>query len=329
LCAGVLAYFLSDAITRPIEQFREAAEAIRGGDFSRPLPLRAVDEIGELARSFQAMAADVQNTQQNLAGLVRERTTELERSHEQLRQSEKMSAVGQLAAGVAHEINNPVGIILGFAQSMVKKMPEADPLTHALKSIEREAIRARDLVQNLMTFSRQSKGAFEQMDFNAVVAQTLSIVEAKARVKSVEVVRELGSIEPLWGDKSRLQQVIVNLCGNALDAMPGGGKMTVRTKGAASGTEKQVVLEVEDTGAGIPKEIQDKIFEPFFTTKEVGQGAGLGLSFVYEIVQAHKGTIRVDSEAGKGAKFTIALPIRPPQTAAGPAARMPSARGQS
>lgn len=220
-------------------------------------------------------------------------------------QSEKLSAVGQLAAGVAHEINNPLGIILGFAQSAAKKIQASDALELPIRSIEREALRCKKLVQNLLAFSRQSKSYVEQFDFDEAVESTLGIIEAQARVKSVEVFKELGAPGPLVGDKNQLQQVVVNLANNAIDAMPGGGKITVRTRGDAAG---RVVLEVEDTGSGIPEAIQDKIFNPFFTTKEVGKGTGLGLSLVYEIVQRHGGTIQVESAVGAGTTFTVFLP---------------------
>lgn len=225
-----------------------------------------------------------------------------------LLQSEKMSAVGQLAAGVAHEINNPLGIILGFAQSLAKKVQNSDPLALPIKSIEREALRCKNLVQNLLTFSRQNNARMERLDLNAVVLSVFDIVEARARIHSVEIIKELGSLEPLSGDKSGLQQVIVNLCNNAIDAMPSGGKIAIRTRLKSKKDREEVILEVVDMGTGIPKDIQDKIFNPFFTTKEAGKGTGLGLSLVYEIVQKHQGKIEVQSEVGRGTTFSVFLP---------------------
>lgn len=146
----------------------------------------------------------------------------------------------------------------------------------------------------------------EPCDINEIVNETFSIIEAQARVRSVEVVKELGGVEPLLGDKNQLQQVIVNLCNNAIDAMPNGGKLILRTRRETA--DGRVVLEVEDSGSGIPEEIRDKIFNPFFTTKEVGKGTGLGLSLVYEIIQKLKGTIGLRSEVGRGTTFTISLP---------------------
>jgi PAS domain S-box-containing protein len=231
-----------------------------------------------------------------------------------LLQSEKMSAVGQLAAGVAHEINNPLGIILGFAQSVVKRLKsEDDPLALPLRTIEREAVRCKNLVQNLLVFSRTSKNEkLEEIDLNAVLEGALSLVSAQTKTRNVELVRELGAGLPkIHANQIQLQQVLINLSNNAVDAMPKGGSLTVRT--ALSVRQPGYVeIQVRDTGDGIPKEVQKKIFEPFFTTKEVGKGTGLGLSLVYEIVQKHGGTIKLESEEGKGTEFTVLLPVSAP-----------------
>ncbi|MBI3549497.1 MAG: DUF3365 domain-containing protein [Elusimicrobia bacterium] len=232
---------------------------------------------------------------------VRERTA-------QALQSQKMAAVGQLAAGVAHEINNPLGIILGFAHSAVRRIKEDDSLAMPLRSIEREALRCKTLVQNLLLFSRQDKAQMVEFDLNETVTNTLGIIEAQARVNSVELSKELGAVASMMGDKNMVQQVIVNLCNNAIDAMPGGGKIVVRTGVVAKGDKIWTLLKIEDNGSGIPAEIQDKIFNPFFTTKEVGKGTGLGLSLVYEIVEKHGGTIELDSVVGRGTAFTVFFP---------------------
>lgn len=235
---------------------------------------------------------------------------ERKRFESMLIQSEKLSAVGQLAAGVAHEINNPLGIILGFAQSAVKRVPTEDPMAVPVRSIEREALRCKTLVQNLLTFSRRHKSQMETFDLDEDVAASLGIIEAQARVKSVEVRQELRAKTRLLADKSQLQQVLVNLCTNALDAMPEGGTLTVRTYAVGEDRERHVALDIQDSGTGIPAAIRDRIFDPFFTTKEVGKGTGLGLSLVYDIVQRHGGAISVASEEGRGTTFTVKLPVR-------------------
>lgn len=229
---------------------------------------------------------------------------ELKRSQGQLVQADKMVAVGQLAAGVAHEINNPLGIILGFSQNLAGEGPLSESMTLAVKSIEREAMRCKRLVEDMLTFSRQGGAAHEAVDLAEMVGGVLDMVEARTRVSEVELVRELGPAPKVVAAKNQLQQVVINLCNNAVDAMPNGGTLTIRT----GGTGALAAIEVQDTGTGIPEEIRGQIFNPFFTTKDVGKGTGLGLSLVYEIIQNHKGDIKVESEVGKGTKFVVTLP---------------------
>lgn len=250
----------------------------------------------------------LQTSGEQLGLFIEHKRMEEEIRKSRLQQSEKMAAVGQLAAGVAHELNNPIAVILGFAQAARKRIDAASPISLPLASIEREAERCKNLVQGLLTFSRQNKGKMQEVDLDETVTSTLRIIEARARVKSVEVFTELGNPGPAFGDKNQLQQVIVNLCNNAIDAMPAGGKLTVRTKKNPGEIADRIALEIEDTGCGIPEEIRDKIFDPFFTTKEVGQGTGLGLSLAYEIIQKHKGSLELQSEVGRGTKFIILLP---------------------
>ncbi|MFA6433914.1 MAG: ATP-binding protein [Elusimicrobiales bacterium] len=234
-------------------------------------------------------------------------------------QSEKMSAIGQLAAGVAHEINNPLGIILGFAQSAARGVKEGERLAMPLKTIEREAIRCKDLVQNLLVFSRSSKQSapVTELDLNTAVEGALSMITAQTKTCNVELSRQLASGLPkIFFSAVQVQQIVINLANNSIDAMPKGGTLTVGT--ALSGLRPGCVeLRVRDTGEGIPKERREKIFEPFFTTKEVGKGTGLGLSLVYEIVHNHGGVIELESEEGKGSCFTILLPIQPPPASSG------------
>ncbi len=226
-------------------------------------------------------------------------------------QSEKMSAVGQLAAGVAHEINNPLGVILGFSQSAIRRLAPNDPFELPFKSIEREALRCKQLVHELLTFSRMGKIEKEDVDLNEMIESSFSLILAQSKVKNTQLVKELAPTLPkISANKNQLQQVLINLCNNAMDAMPNGGIITVRTKQSTLNNKEAVEIQVQDTGQGIPKEIQKKIFEPFFTTKAVGKGTGLGLSLIFEIIQKHAGYITVDSEPGKGALFKVYLPSK-------------------
>lgn len=225
-------------------------------------------------------------------------------------QSEKMSAVGQLAAGVAHELNNPLGIILGFAQSLAKAIKRDDPLAPSIKVIERESLRCQSLVKELLNFSRHGKTEEQSVfELGDALSSALLLIEPQARVKSVEIKRKTcGDRLHVCGQKDQIEQVLINLSTNAMDAMPKGGVLTINTEVTQKDGRPCAQIEVEDTGAGIPKDIQAKIFEPFFTTKEPGQGTGLGLSLVREIIQKHKGTIECRSRESEGAIFTILLP---------------------
>lgn len=234
------------------------------------------------------------------------------RSEVLLRQSQKMEAVGRLAAGVAHELNNPLSVILGFAEAAVRRMVSEDPLDLPLKSIMREALRCKNLVQKLLIFSRAQKPQPKQENLAPVVESGLDLVEAQARIKHVEVVRQFSEAPlPVLVDNQEIQQVIINLCANAIDAMPSGGKLTVALLQGTreNGGESMAEIRVTDTGSGIPAEIRERIFEPFFTTKAIGKGTGLGLSLAYEIVQRHHGDLSVESQEGQGTTFRVLLPL--------------------
>jgi len=227
-------------------------------------------------------------------------------------QAEKIAAIGQLAAGIAHEINNPIGIILGFAQSIVKRAAESDPLTAPLRSIEREALRCKNFVQGILTFSRASGDEqLKETDINSVVEAAAPLIEAQCKTRGVELVMDLApGLERIPLYHSALQQATINLCGNAIDAMPADGTLTIKTFKKRCENGECLALEISDTGCGIPKESLSRIFEPFFTTKEPGKGTGLGLALVYESVRRHGGRVEVKSEAGRGSTFTVLLPIK-------------------
>ncbi len=238
--------------------------------------------------------------------------TERKKLETLLMQSEKLSAVGQLAAGVAHEINNPLAIILGFCQSMLAGKKEDDTVFMPLKSIERETLRCKDFVHNLLTFSRSQKNEqIEELDLNNALTTVISLVLSQSRMFKVEVAQELSrGIPKIRASKIQLQQILINLANNAIEAMPNGGTLLIRTLLSAR-RPGYVEIQVQDTGHGIPSGIQLKIFEPFFTTKETGKGAGMGLALAYEIIRRHEGIIEFQSAEGKGTTFTIYLPIPP------------------
>ncbi len=269
-------------------------------------------------------AAKLESMNEIIEAKVRERTSELTNAKKILEeevlerkrlesvmvQSEKMAAVGQLAGGVAHEINNPLAVILGFAQSITRRIPANDPLEQPLKTIEREALRCKNLVQDLLTFSRANKTEKELIDVAQTVEGALSLVMTQSKVMDIAVNKELAPDLPkIQANPRQVQQVILNLCSNAMDAMSSRkGTITIRVQKDSLKEKAGVRLDIEDNGQGIPAEIQSKIFNPFFTTKEVGKGTGLGLSLSYEIVQKHSGQITFESVQGKGTTFHIFLP---------------------
>ncbi len=278
-------------------------------------------------------SGSVMSSQGEIQGIVCQALDITERKHAeeekqrlaaQLLQAGKMAALGQLAGGIAHEINNPIAVILGFAQGLVKRIKEDDFFSMPLKSIEREASRCKKLVGDLLTFSRVGKTQAESVDLNRTIDETLSLIETKSKMQNIEIVRNYSNDLPsLTVNKNQIQQVIMNLCSNAVDALPGGGKITISTKlkdkGGVDGDLQMrdegrlsdrnfVEIVVADNGEGMSLEVKQRIFEPFFTTKEVGKGTGLGLSLCYEIIKKHNGGIEVESEAGKGTTFLIKLP---------------------
>ncbi len=231
--------------------------------------------------------------------------TQRERLEEQMTQTEKLTSLGLLAAGVAHEVNTPLAVISNYIQMLARQMPEGDPKQTLIDKIVKQTFRASEIVNNLLNFSRTGGTELIDVDVNRVVEETLSLVAHPLKTSRIQVVKHLGETLPaVRGSANKLQQVFLNLFLNARDAMPGGGMLEVRT-GAHNGS---VEVEVADTGGGIPREHIHRIFDPFFTTKGSGRGTGLGLSVSYGIIREHKGKIDVRSTPGKGTSFHVEFP---------------------
>ena len=227
----------------------------------------------------------------------------------QLQVSEKMASIGLLAAGVAHEVNTPLTGIASFTQMLLEGADPADQRTKLLEKIERQTFRAAKIVNGLLHLSRQGgPNANDQgpVDLNAVISDVLGLLEHQLETGKVKVRRELTTVSPVVdGVEHKLQQVFLNMFLNARDAMPRGGWLSVATRLEGG----QAIVEVADTGSGIPSEHLARIYDPFFTTKSIGQGTGLGLSITYGIVREHDGTMHVESHVGQGTRFTLALPL--------------------
>jgi PAS domain S-box-containing protein len=231
--------------------------------------------------------------------------TQRERMEEQMSQTEKLTSLGLLAAGVAHEVNTPLAVISNYIQMLAKQMPDGDPRQAIIEKIVKQTFRASEIVNNLLNFSRTGPSELADVDVNHVVEETLSLVSHPLKTSQIQVVKQLGSELPrVRGSANKLQQVFLNLFLNARDAMPSGGMLEVRTA-AHNGS---VEIEVVDTGNGISREHIHKIFDPFFTTKPGGRGTGLGLSVSYGIIKEHAGKIDVRSTPGRGTSFHVEFP---------------------
>lgn len=229
-----------------------------------------------------------------------------ERLQEQLRHADRLATIGQLSAGIAHELNEPIGSILGFAQ-LVKKYPElSEQAMQDIEKITKASLHAREVVKKLMLFARQMPPRKIRLNLNQVIEEGLYFLEARCVKEGIKVARSLSpNLPEIIADSAQMTQVLVNIVVNAIQAMPGGGKLTLRTNAA----DRFVSLTVEDTGVGMSEKVVKQVFLPFFTTKDVGQGTGLGLPVVHGIITSHGGSINVDSKVGQGTKFEIQLPI--------------------
>ncbi len=317
-------------ITRPIESLAEITDKISKGDLSKTVDVVWKDEIGHLAGSFNRMIESLKKSQDEIEEYNRtleekiiERTKELEDAQSQLVQSEKMAAIGQLAAGVAHELNNPLGGILGYAQFALEKIQskeineftpkDIESYKRYLRDIEGQSRRCKAIVQNLLRFSRTSQTMeLLEIDINQVMEETLSFLDHQLMMNQMTLKKIYDKTIPKTkGNPGQLQQVFTNIVINAMHASRPGSEIAISTRYLPPLGEFCGAIEVSiaDKGIGISEANQKKIFEPFFTTKEIGKGTGLGLSVSYGIVKEHGGEIKVKSRSGEGTTFTIIFPL--------------------
>jgi len=313
-------------VLRPVRRLRTAIGRAGVGDLSARVPVRSRDEMGDLARSWNEMAGDLQRARGDLEGLnrtleerVQEKTRQLEHTHHQMLLVEKMASLGKLAAVVAHEINNPLAGIRTYARLLRRQLaagtqapptPEqAAETDRILQMVDGEAGRCGDIVRNLLAFSRQSGARFAEEDLGPVVERCRMLLKHQAEMLGVTLeARTAEDLPRIVCDAAQVQQMILALAMNALEATPPEGRVGIE----AARDGDWVRLVIADTGGGIPQEHLDRIFEPFFTTKEAGKGVGLGLAVVYGIVERHHGRVEVTSEPGRGTTFTVRLPARQP-----------------
>lgn len=296
--AAIVSLIFARRLSRPLEHLTEAAERVGKGEFEVIVEATSSDEIGALSHSFNQMT-----------GELRERDVKLAGANAALVQSEKLAAFGQLGAGIAHEVKNPLAGILGYAQLTLRKLDEDSPFRKNLDIIESETRRCTEIISNLLKFARQENTVMAPTDINEVVNAALQIVDHQLGVNNVKINKELAPDLPsCQANANQLQQAIMNFAINAQQAMgTEGGNLIMRTHTGPAG---EVIIEVEDDGPGIPDDIKANIFEPFFTTKPAGQGTGLGLSVTHGIIHDHGGTIRIEDVEGGGTRFVVSLPTR-------------------
>jgi two-component system NtrC family sensor kinase len=319
-----MGYSLARAIARPILRLREVSQAVAAGHLDQQTGLSGSDEIADLAGAFDTMTLRLRERTAEAAQLYAEslqRNDELAQMNAQLRatqqqlvHSEKMAAIGQLTAGIAHDVRNPLANIKGLAELLAEEPSLNDAAREFLSDIRGNADRANRIIGDLMKFARQSKLELTWADVRATVETVLRLTTYQIRQARVILKTDLPPRPAMaLHDPQAIQQVVVNLVQNAIQAMPDGGTLRV----AVGQTSDVVAIAVQDTGTGIPPENLGRIFDPFFTTKPAGEGTGLGLSVSYGIVSHHGGRLNVESTVGQGTTFTILLPVHPPETTSG------------
>jgi signal transduction histidine kinase len=289
--------------------FRQAADIVLNGSKQGEVEVFYLEERPEFDEGpFLKEERSLINEIARQVALVIERRqaeSEKERLQEQLRRADRLATIGKLAAGIAHELNEPLGAILGYAQLTLREFGIPDQMGLNLEKIVKASLHAREVIRKLLLFSRQVPSEQRAVQINDVVTDSLYLLESRCIKSGVKIALRLSKNLPeVSADPGQIQQVILNLAVNAIQAMPAGGILRVITEPA----EDHIRLVVEDTGVGMEPETLRQIFNPFFTTKEVGQGTGLGLSVVHGIITAHGGTIRVDSAPGSGTRFEVLLP---------------------
>jgi two-component system NtrC family sensor kinase len=296
--ALAVSYLLELSLLKPIRELARGAQELAGGNFDYRVAALPKDEMGKLGETFNFMAES-----------IKQRDRELQDRTRMMVESKRLATLGQLAAGVAHEINNPLGGVFVYAHLLLEDTPPDDPRRTNMEKIVKETSRCRDIVKNLLDFSRQTSPKVEEADVNEIVEEAIGLAVQQPQFKRVRVRTSLCENLPhIMVDVSQIEQVFTNILHNAAEAMGGVGTILVNSR--LSSDNGMMEVSIKDTGPGIEPEHMDRLFDPFFTTKEVGHGTGLGLAVSYGIIERHEGRIKVESETGEGTTFVVQLPLK-------------------
>ena len=310
--AALGAWLLSRRLLSHVDALLTGTRKIADGDLGYRVAVTQPDEVGQLALSFNAMAQELQGHRENLERIVDARTADLKQAQDSLVQSEKLASIGLLAAGVAHELNNPLTSILMNVNLLMEDVGDQPALRAELQRISGDTVRCKSIIDDLLDYSRRQELAIAPTDLNVLIRDALELLGRGAHLQGIKVTSELSNEnQPIACDPARMEQVLANVLVNAVQAMPQGGNLTV---GSAI-REGFAEISVRDTGSGIPEAIQNRIFDPFFTTKP--HGTGLGLSIVYRIMEAHGGKVKVqsikhdggDATEPAGTRILLSLPL--------------------
>ncbi len=307
-------FLLSRYLVTPINKIIKLTENISEGHLTQPpLFLSDKNEIGKLSSALNTLSENLKIEKDKINEhfkKLQEKNKELQQAHNEVIQAEKLASVGRLSAGIAHEIGNPLGIILGYIHMLRDKKTDDNVRADYLNRMEKETERVNNIVRNFLDYSRPEKQNIREIDLNKIIHETFALFSCQNDFKNITTLFNLAdNLPPLTADVKEIQQLLINLALNSRDAMPDGGTLAVTSRLDSINKEDRICLIIKDTGTGIPEKDQSKIFDPFFTTKSEGKGTGLGLSNVHRIVKSLNGEIELKSFSGKGTSFTIRIPL--------------------
>ena len=328
LISGLSGLFVWRVVHDPLRALESGTERLASGDLGYQIQVESRDELGDLAASFNTMSRQLREAREEVTAWaselerrVEQKTLELKRADEQMIQAEKLASTGKLAAIVAHEINNPLAGILTYAKLLKKWMAECDPVKQeqirsSLDLIESESRRCGEIVKNLLVFARAAPMNPHLSDLNAVLDRCVRLVRHQLDIAGIQAQLDLDrTLPPVLCDVAHIEQALLALVMNSIEALPHGGNLRLASR--HSPQTQEAILQVQDDGAGIAPEVLPNLFEPFFTTRERGHSLGLGLAISRNIIERHRGRIEVESKPGRGTVFTITLPLRAQELAAG------------